>query len=712
MGNSKTYKKPRGPGSNKSQHTADSSEQLPLPPCVNRAVVKLELRSHPRQAAFKEHTGPPSGAKHLDEVTQQGTKSQASRHPSPLVPIPLSSHASSPPPPMFSRALTQTKSPSPIVATSSSPAHFPMVDDGALEDEINAPEHPLFLSDDGYESDSNDPVADQEDVNNLINGDNDDDDDDLDKEVVSSMVTGGHFTREQVLEVKGLANDLMAGLRHRAKAWEHPLDAMMRIANLVIATKERRAGGNAWNAYQNAFPEDPEKATYIFLTFTAFPGPHHEYVAEVIKPTYLALISEHGGSQSEAWKRKVKELVAEHMKHKVVTAQKISLNAAELGSQMKSLNKRWSDDIKWGAKLNMHIMYIIISGNPDVAASKHNTMVCGMSAMQKWCKAELPVQTSLLPKIHLYIIATEGLMGIRPTQAPKQMPPDMHAKRTVCTAELTRLFEECSGATVGSKFPWGMTPAFLIRHHLWIKNWPATREFPDMLGFTVSSVRTEHWTNLWNRLFTVDDNKRLTVKRLEPPEDQALQPTTMLVHNSDDLTLRVADWEGEVAKKKPSAKDGSVPSEQGGTSGDPNPDDGADGTTRPNPKRRRKNEVADGSGTRRGAKRKKVVSNLIIEDEDEGPQAMSTHSIGPALSSTSTPPSPLPVFGVGTMGPPMADVDVTSVVSSMYHSTFEFMPMDINDFPMSNVDVDFSQFPGLDIFENQDLLLGTPAGLL
>ncbi|KAF9509244.1 hypothetical protein BS47DRAFT_1397035 [Hydnum rufescens UP504] len=529
-------------------------------------------------------------------------KSQASCHPSPLVPIPLLSRASSPPPPMFSHALTQTKSPSPIIATSSSPAHFPMVDDGALEDEINAPEHPLFLSDDGYKSNSNDPVADQdytddlvnasaadqEDINNLINGDNDDNDNDLDEEVVSSMMTGGCFTREQVLEVKGLANDLMVGLRHRAKAWEHPLDAVMWIVNLVIATKEQQAGGNAWNAYQNAFPEDPEKAT-------SFPGPHHEYVAEVIKPTYLALISEHGGSQSEAWKRKVKELVAEHTKHKVVTAQKISLNAAELGSQMKSLNKRWSDNVKWGAKLNMHIMYIIISGNPDIAASKHNTM---------------------------------------------------------------------------------------------------------------------HWTNLWNRLFTVDDNKHLTVKRLEPPEDQALQPTTMLVHNSDDLTLCVTDWEGEVAKKKPSAKDGSVPSEQGGTLGDPNPGDEADGTTRPNPKRRRKNEVTDGSGTRRGAKRKKVVSNPIIEDEDEGPQATSTHSIGPALSSTSTPPSPLPVFGVGTMGPPMADVDVTSVASSTYHSTFEFMPMDINDFPTSNVDVDFSQFPGLDIFENQDLLLGTPAGLL
>jgi hypothetical protein len=224
----------------------------------------------------------------------------------------------------------------------------------------------------------------------------------------------------------------------------------------------------------------------------------------------------------------------------------------------------------------------------------------------------------------------------------------------------------------------------------------------------------EHWTNMWNQLFVADDTKHLTVKWLEEPEeDQALHPVMILVCTSDDLILHVVDWEGEVAKKKPPAKDGSVPSEQVGMSGDPKPDDGADGTTRwPNPKkRRRNNEVTDGSGTGRGVKRKKVVSNLIIEDEDE-PQAMSAHSIGLASSSTSTPQSPVPVFGAGTMNPPKADVDVTSVASSMYHSAFEFMPMGINDFLTSNIDVDFLQFPGLDIFENQDLLLGTPAGLL
>jgi hypothetical protein len=146
-----------------------------------------------------------------------------------------------------------------------------MVNVRALEDEINAPKGmsncPLFLSDDRYGSDSDGLVADQEETDDLVDtpaADQEDshdldDDDNMDEEVVSSMMTGGCFTWEQVLEVKGLTNNLMAGLRHHAKAWGHPLDAMMQIANLVIATKEQWAGGNVWNAYQNVFPEDPRR---------------------------------------------------------------------------------------------------------------------------------------------------------------------------------------------------------------------------------------------------------------------------------------------------------------------------------------------------------------------------------------------------------------------------------------------------------------------
>ena len=79
---------------------------------------------------------------------------------------------------------------------------------------------------------------------------------------MSSMMTGGHFTHEQVLEVKDLAKTLMTTLGQCAKVWKCPLGAVMQIVNLAFATKEQQAGSNAWNVFQNAFPEDPDKATH------------------------------------------------------------------------------------------------------------------------------------------------------------------------------------------------------------------------------------------------------------------------------------------------------------------------------------------------------------------------------------------------------------------------------------------------------------------
>jgi hypothetical protein len=420
-------------------------------------------------------------------------------------------------------------------------------------------------------------------------------------------------------------------------------------------------------------------------------GQRHEYVAQVIKPAYLALVEAHGGPHSQSWKQKAKDLVAEHTKRKTDGARKIAINAAELGSQMKSLNKRWTDDVKWGARLNMHIMYIIISGNPDLAASRHNTMVCGTAAMQKWCKAELPVATSLLPKIHSYIVAEGGLTGIRPTQAPKQMPNDMHAKRAACTAELTRLFEEHSGTEVRSKFPWGTIPAFLIRHRLRIDNWPPSPEFPDILEVKVGSVRMEQWTNLWKRLFATDDARRLTVKQLEVPDDQDLPPTTCIVRCSNDMLLLVADWDDKVAKEKPHSEGeaGSLGKQivEGGSAGG-------------NPSKRRKKQDA-----KNGAKRRKVLSNPIIEDDN--PESSLAHSSTPL-----PPPPPLSVpLPMSVPLPPnsisgaMGTSDLASMMSNESLATTPSLDfMDPTGFNFSTLNLDFSQFPDLVVSEHQDLL--------
>jgi len=45
-------------------------------------------------------------------------------------------------------------------------------------------------------------------------------------------------------------------------------------------------------------------------------------VAQVTKPAYLALIEAHGGTHSQSWKQKAKDLVTEHVKCKTGNAHK------------------------------------------------------------------------------------------------------------------------------------------------------------------------------------------------------------------------------------------------------------------------------------------------------------------------------------------------------------------------------------------------------
>jgi hypothetical protein len=123
---------------------------------------------------------------------------------------------------------------------------FPL-DADLEEDSVHHSKEPLFLSDgvSQVDNDDNDTLlydpdeqVDDEQDEGVISGQDEDIEDDADKELVMSMMSGGHFTREQILEVQGLMKSLMIGLQQHAKDWKCPLDSVMQIANLIIAMKE------------------------------------------------------------------------------------------------------------------------------------------------------------------------------------------------------------------------------------------------------------------------------------------------------------------------------------------------------------------------------------------------------------------------------------------------------------------------------------------
>jgi hypothetical protein len=83
---------------------------------------------------------------------------------------------------------------------------------------------------------------------------------------------------------------------------------------------------------------------------------------------------------------------------------------------------------------------------------------------------------------------------------------------------------------------------FLIRNHLHISGWLLKSEFPSVLGLVVSSLWTEHWTNLWNQLFAVEEHKHLVVKLLDIPANEDILDDTCLIKDNNNSMLSIADW--------------------------------------------------------------------------------------------------------------------------------------------------------------------------
>ena len=238
----------------------------------------------------------------------------------------------------------------------------------------------------------------------------------------------------------------------------------------------------------------------------------------------------------------------------------------------------------------------------------------------------------------------------------------------------------------------------------------------------------------------MDEQKQLVVKQLDIPGNEDLPDSTCLVKDSNNSMLLVSDWDGDISKQKSGAKDASAASEDVGTSGEWARE--AEGIT--NPKKRQKTKDVSESRSGKGTKRRKVVSNLVInEDEDESPQLSFTdkgneHPQPPSVNPTALAQLSLPVLtpsSISTLPPPTlsgvlgpmplpmpgAIFDPTLLI---YNFDFdERLHIDMDDFDTHNsttnslninphnlsnhlldLDLDFSQFPGLDMSRNQDSL--------
>jgi hypothetical protein len=452
-----------------------------------------------------------------------GPPSPGPPSPGPLSPGPPSPNPLSPGPP-------SPNPPSPVSDFGHPPPHVPSHSVTPSQSRISRPRQtPLFL-----DSDDDGPGAirdDHLDEQNDINGVEDD---------AEAVLSGGRLSSSQISEIRDIVMKMHKQIEAKGKEWKRSTESLLRVGNVMITTKERRHGGNSWNAFQSTFEKDPEDNR-----------PHSEYVEAVIKPAYDDLIENHGGVDSAEWKAKAEQLVEEHRSMKAAAAITIAQLPSDIGRAMKQTIKRWEDDLKWLATLNAHGMFIMVSGNPDSAASKYNSMVCGSKPMHDWATANLPIKSSLLPMIHSYIVSSQGqpLLQMKRTQ-----PKDMHMMRKEIKDELQRLVLPLGSSIV--RVPWGNLPLFFASHHIRVENWPPLTEFPALKDLAVDQIRTESWRSLWQAFFSAETSKRikvLSLSALAAEDGGRLPDATVLVSDCFSRTLiTTADVESDILGSGPS----------------------------------------------------------------------------------------------------------------------------------------------------------------
>ncbi|KAF9504232.1 hypothetical protein BS47DRAFT_1401627 [Hydnum rufescens UP504] len=369
------------------------------------------------------------------------------------------------------------------------------------------------------------------------------DDDSVAKEGDTAQIKsqGGPFTDEQVAEIRGIVESMNRELECKAKEWDRPLDA-----------------GNPWNAYQASYEKDPEPD-----------HPHHEYVEKVIQPAYRELIAEHSGEDSDAWKKKSKELVDQHNASKAAQAFDIALSPAMMGKVIKQTTKCWKDDLKWIATMNIHGFCGIVSGIPDEVASKQNTLFTGSPAMKDWLNLSFPKDSMLLKMIHSHILVYQGQHLLHQNQKQK-IPKSMHLMRKEISEELNNLLTPLIGRVL--RIPWASLPRFLANNELKIENWVAESEFPSLLSLDVSVVQTESWKKLWHTFFQpLDDSTKVQVTQLKhiAQENNGKLPsdTVIISDQFNNLLLTVAQVDGPGEPNESNANSANGTSIAGSASG-------------------------------------------------------------------------------------------------------------------------------------------------
>ncbi|KAF9502955.1 hypothetical protein BS47DRAFT_1402902 [Hydnum rufescens UP504] len=330
------------------------------------------------------------------------------------------------------------------------------------------------------------------------------------------MHLGGRFSAKQVAWAQNRCIEFLADLDAKAKEWKRsPESSLYRQSN-------------------------PNLDSSVSAS---------EYTSNVVRLAYLKLIESFGGEDSDTWAAEATRLIAEHDGVKAAAAKQIAQSGGDISLDYVCSEGKWTHDMQWLATMDVHAMFIMVSGNAaSPAAHVQNECHLGSIEMSEWFNAKLSMAAKI-SDIYRFILSKhsqhEALCEFMAEESQKKRAFDLsniYKTQTAIKGMLAALFRPYMEFSV---FPWTNLAKILIEHKLVLRNFLPNAQFPNFGSEYSDHYGTSHWKALY---FTLQDTN---------PERKG---------DASDIPL-IVDHNGDVILLLKGARDAASKKVAGGSSG-------------------------------------------------------------------------------------------------------------------------------------------------
>ncbi|KAF9503478.1 hypothetical protein BS47DRAFT_1369507 [Hydnum rufescens UP504] len=287
-----------------------------------------------------------------------------------------------------------------------------------------------------------------------------------------SYISGGQFSIDQIKWAHAKCEEFFAELDAKAKVWNQSPESV-RCITLAVSPSKTSRNGNAWNAFQALYKKDHPNTDPSVSA--------QDYTVNMVQPAYAQLIESFGGEESPEWATEAVRLIAEHESAKVGATKLVAQSTGDIAWIMANQKDKWTHDMQWLATMDIHTMFLMVTGNAaSPAAHAQNECCLGSEEMAAWYNSNFTMSTQLV-NIYRFILSPHSryaeLNQFNEEQGKRKRDEDlstMYKTRTAIKDTLIGLFSPFVKMT---KFPWTNLTKVLVQNKLIISNFVLNNEF-------------------------------------------------------------------------------------------------------------------------------------------------------------------------------------------------------------------------------------------